>query len=172
MFKAELLGGSEHLLFERDDRLFELVGRVLARVELGAARHVDGTVLMYADRETDSMKTAISETNRRREIQLAHNERHGITAASISKGVSDIAEFLQAESKTPKKGRRGPKFDASEHAPDELEKAIVTLEEEMLAAAEELRFEHAARLRDELRDLKRQMGGLEAAGLRPEPATD
>ena len=137
-----------------------------------AARHVDGTVLMYADRITDSMKTAISETNRRREIQPAHNERHGITAASITKGVSDIAEFLQAESKTPKKGRRGAKFDASEHAPDELEKAIVTLEEEMLAAAEELRFEHAARLRDELRDLKRQMDGLEAAGLRPEPATD
>ena len=137
-----------------------------------AARHVDGTVLMYADRETDSMKTAISETNRRREIQLAHNERYGITAASITKGVSDIAEFLQAESKTPKKGRRGAKVDASEHAPDELEKAIVTLEEEMLAAAEELRFEHAARLRDELRDLKRQMDGMEAAGLRPEPATD
>ena len=137
-----------------------------------AARHVDGTVLMYADRITDSMKTAISETNRRREIQLAHNERYGITAASITKGVSDIAEFLQAESKTPKKGRRGAKVDASEHAPDELEKAIVTLEEEMLAAAEELRFEHAARLRDELRDLKRQMDGLEAAGLRPEPATD
>ena len=137
-----------------------------------AARHVDGTVLMYADRETDSMKTAISETNRRREIQLAHNEHYGITAASITKGVSDIAEFLQAESKTPKKSRRGAKLDASEHAPDELEKAIVTLEEEMLAAAEELRFEHAARLRDELRDLKRQMDGLEAAGLRPEPATD
>ena len=137
-----------------------------------AARHVDGTVLMYADRITDSMKTAISETNRRREIQLAHNERYGITAASITKGVSDIAEFLQAESKTPKKGRRGAKVDASEHAPDELEKAIVTLEEEMLAAAEELRFEHAARLRDELRDLKRQMDGLEAAGLRPEPATE
>ena len=137
-----------------------------------AARHVDGTVLMYADRITDSMKTAISETNRRREIQLAHNERYGITAASITKGVSDIAEFLQAESKTPKKGRRGAKVDASEHAPDELEKAIVTLEEERLAAAEELRFEHAARLRDELRDLKRQMDGLEAAGLRPEPATD
>ncbi|MDP4602894.1 MAG: excinuclease ABC subunit UvrB [Solirubrobacteraceae bacterium] len=137
-----------------------------------AARHVDGTVLMYADRITDSMKTAISETDRRREIQLAHNERYGITAASISKGVSDIAEFLQAESKTPKKARRGAKLNASEHAPDELEKAIVMLEEEMLAAAEELRFEHAARLRDELRDLKRQMDGLEAAGLRPEPATD
>jgi excinuclease ABC subunit B len=137
-----------------------------------AARHVDGTVLMYADRETDSMRTAISETNRRREIQLAHNELHGITAASITKGVSDIAEFLQAESKTPTKKRRGAKRDLTDHAPDQLEKAIVTLEEEMLAAAEELRFEHAARLRDELRDLKRQLDGLEAAGLRPEPAPD
>ncbi len=132
-----------------------------------AARHVDGTVLMYADRETTAMRTALSETNRRRQIQLDHNERHGITAASISKGVSDIGEFLQGESKTPKKGRRGAKRETVTRAPDELEKAIVTLEEEMLLAAEDLRFEHAARLRDELRDLKRQLDGLDAAGLRP-----
>ncbi len=132
-----------------------------------AARHVDGTVLMYADRETAAMRTALSETDRRRQIQLDHNERHGITAASISKGVSDIGEFLQGESKTPKKGRRGAKRETVTRAPDELEKAIVTLEEEMLLAAEDLRFEHAARLRDELRDLKRQLDGLDAAGLRP-----
>ncbi len=131
-----------------------------------AARHVDGTVLMYADRETAAMRTALSETDRRRQIQLDHNERHGITAASISKGVSDIGEFLQGESKTPKKGRRGAKRETVTRAPDELEKAIVTLEEEMLLAAEDLRFEHAARLRDELRDLKRQLDGLDAAGLR------
>ncbi len=132
-----------------------------------AARHVDGTVLMYADRETAAMRTALSETDRRRQIQLDHNERHGITAASISKGVSDIGEFLQGESKTPKKGRRNAKRETVTRAPDELEKAIVTLEEEMLLAAEDLRFEHAARLRDELRDLKRQLDGLDAAGLRP-----
>ncbi len=132
-----------------------------------AARHVDGTVLMYADRETTAMRTALSETDRRRQIQLDHNERHGITAASISKGVSDIGEFLQGESKTPKKGRRNAKRETVRRAPDELEKAIVTLEEEMLLAAEDLRFEHAARLRDELRDLKRQLDGLDAAGLRP-----
>ncbi len=132
-----------------------------------AARHVDGTVLMYADRETAAMRTALSETNRRRQIQLDHNERHGITAASISKGVSDIGEFLQGASKTPKKGRRGAKRETVTRAPDELEKAIVMLEEEMLLAAEDLRFEHAARLRDELRDLKRQLDGLDAAGLRP-----
>ncbi len=132
-----------------------------------AARHVDGTVLMYADRETTAMRTALSETDRRRQIQLDHNERHGITAASISKGVSDIGEFLQGESKTPKKGRRNAKRETVTRAPDELEKAIVTLEEEMLLAADDLRFEHAARLRDELRDLKRQLDGLDAAGLRP-----
>ncbi len=132
-----------------------------------AARHVDGTVLMYADRETAAMRTALSETNRRRQIQLDHNERHGITAASISKAVSDIGEFLQGESKTPKKGRRGAKRETATRAPDELEKAIITLEEEMLLAADDLRFEHAARLRDELRDLKRQLDGLDAAGLRP-----
>ncbi len=132
-----------------------------------AARHVDGTVLMYADRETAAMRTALSETDRRRQIQLDHNERHGITAASISKGVSDIGEFLQGESKTPKKGRRNAKRETVTRAPDELEKAIVTLEEEMLLAADDLRFEHAARLRDELRDLKRQLDGLDAAGLRP-----
>ena len=81
-------------------------------------------------------------------------------------------ETKAAATGTLKKARRGAKRDTADHAPDELEKAIVVLEEEMLAAAEELRFEHAARLRDELRDLKRQMDGLEAAGLRPEPAPD
>ena len=67
-----------------------------------AARNVDGTVLMYADKETKAMKAAISETDRRREIQVAYNEQHGITAATIVKGISDIAEFLQAESKVPR----------------------------------------------------------------------
>ena len=71
-----------------------------------AARNVDGTVLMYADKETRAMRAAISETDRRREIQLAYNEEHGITAATIVKGISDIAEFLQAESKVPRGRRR------------------------------------------------------------------
>ena len=71
-----------------------------------AARNIEGTVLMYADKETAAMRAAIGETDRRRAIQLAYNEEHGITAATIVKGISDIAEFLQAEGKTPKGRRR------------------------------------------------------------------
>jgi excinuclease ABC subunit B len=124
-----------------------------------AARNVDGTVLMYADRETRAMRAAISETDRRREIQLAYNERHGITAATIVKGISDIAEFLQGESKVPRgrkrrKRTRGPGKEMPAH---ELERMVVELEEEMLAAADELRFEYAAQLRDELRELRRDL---------------
>src|SRR5580693_1037111 len=108
-----------------------------------AARNVKGTVLMYADKETKAMRAAISETDRRREIQLAYNEQHGITASSIVKGISDIAEFLQAESKVPRgRKRRTTKRGSGEDVPQhELEKMIVEIEEEMLAAAEDLRFE-------------------------------
>src|SRR3982750_1244845 len=71
-----------------------------------AARNVEGTVLMYADKETDAMRTAISESDRRRAIQVAYNEEHGITPATIIKGISDIAEFLQSDSKVPSQRRR------------------------------------------------------------------
>src|SRR4051794_2316115 len=121
-----------------------------------AARNVRGTVLMYADRETAAMRAAINETNRRREIQEAYNLERGITPESIVKGISDIAEFLQSDSKVPKKRRRSQR-KTGEHTPEEIEKAIVELEEEMLAAAEDLRFEYAARLRDEIKDLRREL---------------
>ncbi len=127
-----------------------------------AARNVNGVVLMYADKETRAMKAAIEETDRRREIQVAYNEQHGITAASIVKGVSDIAEFLQGDSKVPRgrrqrrSGARG-KGKAKEMPTHELERLAVELEEEMLAAAEDLRFEYAAQLRDEIRELRRDL---------------
>jgi excinuclease ABC subunit B len=130
-----------------------------------AARNVNGVVLMYADKETRAMKAAIEETDRRREIQVAYNEEHGITAASIVKGVSDIAEFLQGESKVPR-GRRQRRSAARGRAKEmpthELERLAVELEEEMLAAAEDLRFEYAAQLRDEIRELRRDLREAQA----------
>jgi len=137
-----------------------------------AARNIDSRVIMYADKETEAMRVALWETDRRRAIQLAYNEEHGITAASIVKGISDIAEFLQAEGKTPRGKRRSDrkKVKTDGMALPELEKTIIELEEEMLAAADELRFEYAARLRDEIRDLQRELKAIESTtGVTIEP---
>ena len=107
------------------------------------------------------MRAALGETDRRRAIQLAYNEEHGITAATIVKGISDITEFLMGDSKVPKsrRRRREKRIDMEPH---EIEQTIVELEEEMLAAAEELRFEYAARVRDEIRDLRREIDVAQA----------
>jgi excinuclease ABC subunit B len=129
-----------------------------------AARNVEGRVLMYADKESAAMKAAIDETDRRRAIQVAYNEQHGITPETITKGISDIAEFLQGETKVPKSRRRRNREPTSTMTPAEIERKIVELEEEMLAAAEDLRFEYAARLRDEIRDLKRELDVAVAEG--------
>jgi excinuclease ABC subunit B len=126
-----------------------------------AARNVDGRVLMYADKETDAMRKAISETDRRREIQLAYNEEHGITAATVIKGISDMSEFLAMESNAPRRRRRRREETATK-TPEELEKLVIELEEEMLAAADDLRFEEAARIRDELRELKADLDAIRA----------
>jgi excinuclease ABC subunit B len=122
-----------------------------------AARNVNGKVVMYADKLTEAIKGAMEETQRRREIQLAYNEEHGITPESIVKGVSDIAEFLSLESPTVPGRRRRQGRRVEGMSQDELEKLVVTLEEEMFAAAEELRFEYAAKLRDEIKDLRREL---------------
>jgi excinuclease ABC subunit B len=127
-----------------------------------AARNSEGTVIMYADKTTKAMEAALGETDRRRAIQVAYNEEHGITAATIVKGISDISDFLTAESKTPRRRRRArTKTDGLDR--HELERMTVELEEEMLQAAEELRFEYAARLRDELRDLRRTLADAREA---------
>jgi excinuclease ABC subunit B len=120
-----------------------------------AARNVEGTVLMYADKETAAMRAALGETERRRQIQRAYNVEHGITPETIVKGISDIAEFMQSEAKVPKGRRRRKREQAM--SVEEMEKLIVELEEEMLAAADDLRFEYAAKLRDEIRDLRREL---------------
>jgi excinuclease ABC subunit B len=127
-----------------------------------AARNVRGTVIMYADKETAAMRTAIEETNRRRAIQVAYNEEHGITPATIQKGISDITDFLMMESKVPeRRGRR--KRETEGMSPEDLRRTIVELEEEMLAAADDLRFEYAAKLRDEIKALRRELEEAEAS---------
>jgi excinuclease ABC subunit B len=129
-----------------------------------AARHVDGQVIMYADSVTDSMRRAISETQRRRQLQIRHNEEHGINPQSIRKAVTDILAMLRpAEAAAvPGQDRRNRQHDRVRKdlaglPGDELQRLILTLEEEMREASTELRFEYAARLRDEIKDLKREL---------------
>jgi excinuclease ABC subunit B len=143
-----------------------------------AARNVSGRVIMYADRETEAMRTAIDETNRRREIQIAYNEANGITPESIVKGVSDIVELLglTEDAGAPARRRRGEPDGLADAGRDEIERMIVEREQEMFAAAEELRFELAARLRDEIADLRGELlarhgdGGGAAEGAAAAPA--
>jgi excinuclease ABC subunit B len=124
-----------------------------------AARNVNGKVLMYADKHTEAIRFALDETARRRAKQLAYNDEHGITPESIQKGVSDIAEFLALEAPhVPKRSRRGKRVEGLDRV--ELEKLVITLEEEMYTAAEELRFEYAAKLRDEIKELRRELNAL------------
>jgi excinuclease ABC subunit B len=125
-----------------------------------AARNVNGSVLMYADKLTEAIQGALDETNRRRAAQLAYNEEQGITPESIQKGVSDIAELLALESPTVPGRRRRGRQEVSGMSREELEKLVVTLEEEMYVAAEELRFEYAAKLRDEIKELRRELNAL------------
>jgi excinuclease ABC subunit B len=129
-----------------------------------AARNVNGKVLLYADKVTEAIQGALEETDRRRAKQLAYNEEHGITPETIVKGVSDIAEFLTLEQPTvPSAKRRRGRKDVEGLSREDLEKLVIQLEEEMFAAAEELRFEYAAKLRDEIKDLRRELLALQAA---------
>jgi excinuclease ABC subunit B len=126
-----------------------------------AARHVNGRVLMYADKMTEAIKGALEETNRRRTTQLAYNEEHGTKPISVVKGVSDIAEFLALEQPHVPSSRRRRGGDKVEGlSREELERLVITLEEEMFQAAEELRFEYAAKLRDEIKELRRDLNAL------------
>ena len=135
-----------------------------------AARNVEGQVVMYADRVTDSMKFAISETNRRRKRQLEYNEEHGIDPQTIRKKVTDILEMVRLRDSDDSgsksgsgRGRGRSRKSSALFAelkglpPDELGRLIQTLQEEMSEAARDLRFEEAARLRDEVNELKREL---------------
>ena len=154
-----ILDADKEGFLRSETSLIQMIGR--------AARNVDGQVVMYADQMTDSMQRAISETMRRRGLQVEHNEKHGINPQTIRKAVTDILAMLRPASETapvPGKGDRKRSLDANRRVIDadgmgrsDLEKLIRTLEEEMLEASGELKFEYAARLRDEVKDLKREL---------------
>jgi excinuclease ABC subunit B len=146
-----------------------------------AARNVSGEVHMYADVATDSMRQAIDETNRRREKQLAYNAENGIDPTPLRKRIADITDVLLREGADTEKlltgregGKRAPTPNLGTGAPhreglaasgaNNLESIIRDLNEQMLQAAGELKFELAARLRDEVADLKKELRQMEAAG--------
>jgi excinuclease ABC subunit B len=154
-----ILDADKEGFLRSDTSLVQTIGR--------AARNVDGQVIMYADAVTDSMRRAIGETQRRRQLQIAYNAEHGIEPQSIRKAVNDILAHLRPEegAPVPGQGRRRMRAGAAERLrteladlpPTELGRLIQTLEEEMHEAAADLRFEYAARLRDEVGELKREL---------------
>ncbi len=152
-------------ILDADKEGFLRSGTSLIQTIGRAARNVDGSVIMYADEVTDSMRSAISETNRRRQRQLEYNEEHGIDPQTIRKKVSDILELV-ASSDSPAGDRRASELRRREPlnltTPD-LRRLIQSLEDEMNEAASELRFEYAARLRDEVNELKRELRELTEA---------
>jgi excinuclease ABC subunit B len=155
-----ILDADKEGFLRSETSLIQTIGR--------AARNVDGTVLMYADAVTDSMRTAIGETQRRRRIQQRYNAEHGIDPTTVQRKVNDILLSLRGEegpkATAPTKPRR-QRAARPEMPTEELERLVQSLEEEMHQAAKDLRFEYAARLRDEVHDLKRELKQLREAGL-------
>ncbi|MCC6973137.1 MAG: excinuclease ABC subunit UvrB [Anaerolineae bacterium] len=144
-----ILDADKEGFLRSDTSLIQTIGR--------AARHVNGQVIMYADRMTDSMKRALDETNRRREIQVAYNREHNITPQSIIKQVRDLTDRVKAQV-----AEESRKPDLAEARPEDLSKAeldkmIRELEKSMKAAAKELEFEKAAALRDQVIELRKIM---------------
>jgi excinuclease ABC subunit B len=148
-----ILDADKEGFLRSETSLIQTVGR--------AARNIDGQVIMYADEVTKSMQRALNETNRRRRIQDDFNKEHGIDPQTIRKQVSDILELVQSQSGAVERRRT----EVEARAPldlegEDLRRLVQSLEEEMHEAARELRFEYAARLRDEVVELKRELRDL------------
>ena len=129
-----------------------------------AARNKDGYVIMYADKTTDSMAKAKEETSRRRKAQAIHNKDNNITPETIQKDITDILELV--EKVRPKKdiGSYKTMLNIENASREEMEALVKQIEDEMNAAAELLEFEIAARLRDELKELKKEMKEIDIDG--------
>jgi len=152
-----ILDADKEGFLRSETSLVQMIGR--------AARNVEGQVVMYADQVTNSMQRAISETMRRRRLQMVYNEEHGIDPTSVRKAVTDILSLIRpsadrapapANSRDKAKRRRAVE-DLGDLPEDQLKRLILTLEGEMHDAAADLRFEYAARLRDEVKELKREL---------------
>jgi excinuclease ABC subunit B len=153
-----ILDADKEGFLRSETSLVQMIGR--------AARNVDGQVVMYADKITDSMTKAIDVTQERRKLQAAYNEEHGINPETIRKAVGDILSMLRGpddRAPVPGKDRRRQrerdkvKSELKNLPQQELTRLIQTLEEEMHAASADLKFEYAAKLRDEINDLRRQV---------------
>jgi excinuclease ABC subunit B len=153
-----ILDADKEGFLRSETSLIQMIGR--------AARNVAGQVVMYADKITPSMERAIGETRRRRETQIAYNLEHGINPQTIRKAVGDILSVITGGDGTapvPGKGQRRNrerdkvKAEIKSLPQQELQRLIQTLEQEMNDAATDLKFEYAARLRDEINDLRREL---------------
>jgi excinuclease ABC subunit B len=141
-----ILDADKEGFLRSDTALIQTIGR--------AARHVNGRVIMYADHQTDSMKRAIAETERRRAKQIKFNQDNGIVPASIHKAIRDLTDELAAAGKEVAEPRGGYRVKGSGLPRGELQKIIAGLETQMKQAAKDLEFEKAAALRDEMYELK------------------
>jgi len=148
-----ILDADKEGFLRSDTALIQTVGR--------AARHVNGTAIMYADRITDSMQRAIEETERRRNIQIAHNEEHGIVPATIVKEIRDLTDRVRRETAPEQE----PGLALTNLPKDELARLIRELEKQMNAAAKALEFEKAAMLRDQIFELRASLAEQEEAEL-------
>ncbi|HKZ24962.1 MAG TPA: excinuclease ABC subunit UvrB, partial [Acidimicrobiia bacterium] len=144
-----ILDADKEGFLRSETSLVQIIGR--------AARNVDGQVIMYADQVTKSMQRAMNETNRRRKLQVEHNARHGIDPQTIRKRISDILELVQSEAPAADRRRRELMPRRLDMDDQDLARLIMSLEEEMHEAAKDLRFEYAARLRDEVNEMKREL---------------
>lgn len=148
-------------ILDADKQGFLRSGTALIQTIGRASRHVNGRVIMYADRITDAMEFAIEETNRRRKIQIAYNEQHGIEPLSIVKAIRDLTDQVAAAHAIAEPSAEYGPLNAAQFPKDELSRMIKDLEKQMRKAAEALEFERAAGLRDQIYELRQVLADKE-----------